>query len=91
MPTDIIEVVAKPKAKLAKVADTRPRVAWALFCHPGSLSSGHARIPAIAATGTTLIFIDEVAGQAVLSVEDPSLPSPGLIPWENIASFGLVP
>lgn len=91
MTTEATEVAAKPKGRPVKVTDTRPRVAWALFRDQAALSSGHTRIPAIAATEKVSIFIDEVHGRTVLSIEDPSLSAPGLIPWENVAAFGLVP
>lgn len=91
MPPDVAEVLIKPKAKPAKLTDTRPRVAWALFKNNAALSSGSTRIPAVAATEKMAIYLDEVNGRTVLSIEDPSLPAPGLVPWENIAAFGLLP
>ena len=90
MPPEIAEPKTTTRAKSAPV-DTRTRVAWALFKHNAALSSGHTRIPALAASDTMRIFVDIVAGETVLSVEDPSLPAPGLIPWNNVAALGLVP
>ncbi len=76
---------------MAKDPKSRTAVAWALFKHNAALSSGHTRIPAVAADERLQIYIDVIAGETVLSIEDPSLPSPGLVPWDNIAAFGLVP
>ncbi len=64
-------------------------LAWVTFAAPARLDSQSSTSPAVAKTPTTTIYKGTFDGSPVVFIEDESLRIPGVIPWENVASFGV--
>ncbi len=81
--------IADPKSKVQP--RLRRRVLWVLFKFPVAASSGHSRVPMLATEQGMDLYLDLLEGETVISVEGPSFATPGIIPWANVASIGMMP
>ncbi len=69
----------------------RAELLWVQFVVPSRVDLQAGNQPAVAKSGTTSLYKGEWEGVPVVFIEDPSLPQPAIIPWQNIAAFGPVP
>ena len=68
----------------------RVEIGWVTFVSPARLDSQSSAVSAVAKSETTTISKGLWEGEAVVFLEDPSFRLPGIVPWNNVASFGLV-
>lgn len=69
----------------------RVELAWVTFVSPARLDSQSSTAPAVAKSPTTSLFKGTWEGEPVVFIEDPSLRIPGIVPWSNVAAFGVQP
>jgi len=67
----------------------KTEIAWVTFVSPARLDSQSSAVSAIAKSETTTLTKGMWEAEPVIFIEDPSLRTPGIIPWANVASFGV--
>ncbi len=71
------------------MSESKLELAWVTFAAPARMDSQSSTFPACARTEATKLFKGRLDGDSVVFIEDASLRIPGVIPWSNVASFGV--
>ncbi len=71
------------------MSESKLELAWVTFAAPARMDSQSSSAPGCARSDATKLFKGKLDGETVVFIEDASLRIPGVIPWANVASFGV--
>jgi len=71
------------------MSESKLELAWVTFAAPARMDSQSSSAPGCARNEATKLFKGKCDGETVVFIEDASLRIPGIVPWANVASFGV--